>query len=402
LLFADWLEETGEAHPTLRAEFIRLQCALEKLSPGDEQFRTTQAREHDLFREIWPELVIPIRQHFQLTRNQFRSPEKPRPSFFTQWLGLNASQRLIESLNASGTTQIGLLPRETVDEIPFYPEGLKSIEFRRGFIDDLTISTHTTPNTELWSQFPFEIVPLRGLTLREGDWLESWAELPLIPKLKKLSLQFESHRGSPDAALNLFNFTEPLQLNELELYQIPFDRESLQQFLSSWLMRQLEIFRWTAHDPDELLLLAHQPVLSSLHTLDLSYSFCGSLGLHHLARATALTNLRTLDLSNASIGDTGIRALCRSQAFPGLRQLHLHGNRLTDSSARDLSQATWLAQLKVLNLSGNPEITERGASSLARDSHLHGLATLILNEPLKRTDALPALRERFGTALIFE
>src|SRR5687768_14661656 len=53
LVFADWLEEHGEAE---RAEFIRAQCELARLPPGDIRRVDLQIRERaliELNREAW-------------------------------------------------------------------------------------------------------------------------------------------------------------------------------------------------------------------------------------------------------------------------------------------------------------------------------------------------------------
>ena len=47
LVYADWLEERGNP----RGEFIRLQCALERMSQEDPRRESLQAREQELLAE---------------------------------------------------------------------------------------------------------------------------------------------------------------------------------------------------------------------------------------------------------------------------------------------------------------------------------------------------------------
>lgn len=403
LLYADWLEEQGDAEQQAQSEFIRLQCALEVLSPADERAPSMRRREQELFEQIWRALVRPLVNILGIHPSYVRSPERPKNNFLTNWLGFSTGSQLVDSLHARGESRLKLLPLETSEEHPhpfLYPASIVAIQFRRGFLDDLTVQPWERPDSSRWSRLFDECKP-RGLTLLEGDWLEVWAELPIIPRLKKLSFIYERPQGTADAVMSLFHFTDPLCLSELELHQAPFDRELLQQFFDSWLVRQLHTLRWTAQDPDEVLVFAHQQPLTRLHTLDLSHSLCHSLGVCHLASSRAFESLQVLDLSHCSVGDTGLRALARCGHFPNLRQLHLPENRLGEYSVRNLANGNGLGSLKLLNLAGNPKIDESAAYALAESVSLSSLETLIVDERLKPTDAGRALRERFGGGAIF-
>ena len=401
LVYADWLEEQGETERMIRAEFIRIQCALETMLPSNEQFRTLQEREQVLFRELWLTLLEPVRSSFDLSESQFRPPQRPRGgTFFSQLFGMTLRDRLLEQLHGSGSLEINLHPWHEDPQGPIFPSGLRSIAIRRGFIDDLIVCSDTKPEVGKWDRY-FQEHFLHGLTIRDGPLANLWASLPIIPQLRKLGFIFDSGSGSWDAVLNLFTFSEPLLLKELELFQAPIDRESLQQLVDSWIMEQLTTLRWSPRDPDEVLVLAESGKVQNLQTLDLSVGMCGSLGLHHLAKSSRFQKLETLDLSSSSIGDTGVRSLIRSQHLGSLRRLDLQENRLTDRALRDLS-TSFSEQLRILNVTGNRELTDAGASALASSSHLDSLELLVVNEALKRTDGGLALRERFGSRVVFE
>lgn len=400
LLYADWLEEQGDTEEQLRAEFIRVQCALERSTPADEQHRPMRQREQELFEQLWPILVRPLRTVFQLSESDFRSPERSKGNFFASWLGFATGNQLVESAHARGEPRLHLKPRSSTGEATLYPHSISMVSFRRGLLDDVTVRATSPPEPEMWDRISDEF-QLPGLTLLEGDWFEVWSELPIIPRLKKLSFIYERSQGTSDAVMNLFNFLEPLQLTELELYQTPFDRESLQQFFESWLFRQLHLLRWTPQDPDEVRVFSHQPSLTNLRTLDLSHSLCHSLGLNYLAASQAFESLETLDLSHSTIGDTGLRALAQSGRFPKLKQLYLQENRLGEYSIRSLANANNLGSLKVLNLVGNPKFGESCAYALSESKSLSSLETVIVDERLKLTDAGRALRERLGAGAVF-
>src|SRR5436189_132727 len=60
LVYADWLEEHGD---TARAEFIRVQCALARLSPLADEAPALRRREAELLaahRESWDRIVAEL------------------------------------------------------------------------------------------------------------------------------------------------------------------------------------------------------------------------------------------------------------------------------------------------------------------------------------------------------
>jgi uncharacterized protein (TIGR02996 family) len=51
LVYADWLQETGDAANVARAEFIRVQCRLAQLDAWDEAACALQEREKQLWKK---------------------------------------------------------------------------------------------------------------------------------------------------------------------------------------------------------------------------------------------------------------------------------------------------------------------------------------------------------------
>jgi uncharacterized protein (TIGR02996 family) len=62
LQYADFLDETGEPAHAARAEFIRVQCALEGMSKNDPRHDELRSREKALLRGHWREWFEPIRE----------------------------------------------------------------------------------------------------------------------------------------------------------------------------------------------------------------------------------------------------------------------------------------------------------------------------------------------------
>jgi uncharacterized protein (TIGR02996 family) len=68
LIFADWLEEHGQAD---RAEFIRLQCQLARMADKNPERSALTSRTDDLLRSHWDEWVGPFREIVGSRRDRY-------------------------------------------------------------------------------------------------------------------------------------------------------------------------------------------------------------------------------------------------------------------------------------------------------------------------------------------
>src|SRR5262245_35635466 len=69
LVYADWLEEHGDAD---RAEFIRVQGRLGGMAEDDERWPGLEARQHALFNRRWRDWVAPLESYIPNTLPEFR------------------------------------------------------------------------------------------------------------------------------------------------------------------------------------------------------------------------------------------------------------------------------------------------------------------------------------------
>ena len=69
LVFADFLEETGEELEIARAQFIRAQIAMTQLSPGSPEFRETDALQAQLLEIYRDEWIWDLPRHLHLGGN---------------------------------------------------------------------------------------------------------------------------------------------------------------------------------------------------------------------------------------------------------------------------------------------------------------------------------------------
>jgi uncharacterized protein (TIGR02996 family) len=127
LQYADFLDETGDPLFAARAEFIRVQCALETLRPENPQYFEMAKRERELLVSHWREWFRPVREAAGepefLPRNPFRFWRKSEDRF-----------RL---MNVPGLSD----PMNRVRRVFMIPTAISNYvyfaTFERGFIDHL-------------------------------------------------------------------------------------------------------------------------------------------------------------------------------------------------------------------------------------------------------------------------
>src|SRR5947209_4087839 len=87
LVYADWLQETGDPANVARAEFIRLQCELARLDEDDPRQRELARRPHTLLKQhraVWNSGLPKSLQRVQFVRgfpapSDARAPREPVP-----------------------------------------------------------------------------------------------------------------------------------------------------------------------------------------------------------------------------------------------------------------------------------------------------------------------------------
>ena len=90
-----------------------------------------------------------------------------------------------------------------------------------------------------------------------------------------------------------------------------------------------------------------------------------------------------------------------TETLTRLQRLDLEGNRISDNGVRLLAQSPLARQLVSLDLSRN-DIGPAGAQSLFQSTLFNGLRRLRLSFDEVSPWQVAALRDRFGSAVVFE
>lgn len=314
LVYADWLDEHGGEDDRPRAALIRAQCELERLADGDKRRKPRQREIAGLLKEHGETWTKPL-----------------------------------------ADAKIG-----------------QDWEFRRGFLEKLTISARAF--VPVAAQL-FQLAPMvRAITFPDAsNEVEDLADCPELANLREIDLDRMCACGGCRIDRELrYLFASP-QVANLTFLRVSRDRI----------------------DAEVAGALAAAPHLRNLRSLDLSGNPLGLEGVQAILSSTAFPRLTTLDLSSVPLQTSDIQALAKTPVPASLSTLSLCSNRIGVQGVRALAASPHLARLTTLNLRSN-RVGDAGAEALAASPHLAGLQVLDLRENEINDEAARSLRRRMG------
>jgi len=366
LIYADWLEENGQPD---RAEFIRLQVALERLEEDD--------------------------------------PRRP---------DLRERERLLRDANEH---------RWSADMIPL----VSGYVFRRGVIDSISVD----PNQFLSSGAAiFDLAPVRKVRFFEvRDRLVKLVQSPLLRNVRELDLTGNESLGDSGPIL-LGRSKHLVRLDTLSLSYTELGDKGLQALAESPVFAGLRALDISGNGQaggtarlglPGLRALANSPHLRQLDLLDVSGNYLSDSALRalldgptarHLSLLVAHTNRLgdagtaalagslvftkmaemdgAIDLRRVEMGPAGARALAECPAMKSVDRLDLEGNNLGDAGLVALTRSPHLTRLRVLSLREN-RISDDGARALARSPLMATLRELDMDDNLITRDSQDLLYE---------
>jgi uncharacterized protein (TIGR02996 family) len=337
LVFADWLDEHGDAQ---RAEFIRVQVELHRLDDGSPRRAELLARQQAL-----------------LAANE------------KAWCATLPKAR---GLGWKGWSR-GFPEAVWINSAKVFREQAAAV-FAAAPVQDLALGRQVTGRTLQHILASPLLARMTGLNLyhsRVADpGAEAIAACPHLAGLRDLSLIWCGIGPAGVIALARSPYLTGLQKLHLDYNHI---------------------------GEEGIRALAGSPLLAGIQILHLNSTDAGDAGVLELARSPHVGAVRELWLQRNGIGDVGMRALAASDRLAALESLDLYANRISDDGAAALASKTGLPALSELHL-GDNEITTTGALALARGTSLDGLKRLTFYSWSSQSgpEGVAALRERFG------
>jgi uncharacterized protein (TIGR02996 family) len=343
LVYADWLEETGDAVQSARAEFIRVQCELAELDEWDDRRPPLEEREQQLWKK-----------------------------YAKKW-----KAELPADLRKRGG-------------------------FRRGFpepsVRELTVDKFLALTPDYLAAAPLWNFHLLPNSRKLGDLISS----PNLLRVGTLDLQY--WLGRPEDAAGFVSSPHLRNLAALNVgYSRLGDRGLAELVAGSATLPRLRRLNLEANDLTDagMRVLADSPLVGQLQSLRLHLDRdIGTAGIKTLFRSTHATALRDLDLCYLELGAPLATTIAQSAPAFALRRLNIRGNRITAAGAEALAGWPELASIRVLDL-GFCRIGSEGVTSLVRSPHLGAVKTLWLIDSRADEPARNLARERFGEAVKF-
>jgi uncharacterized protein (TIGR02996 family) len=384
LVYADWLEENGQPE---RAEFIRVQIELARMTQWDRRRQPLTRREYELFARHGNRWSAPLIGH--VMRWQYRR------GFVEQVKASVAQLRgSAEILSASFPVRDLHVKYPEQNELPELAAVLNSI----GHIERLDLSHGRIGDEGLQVLLDSPAAP--GLHSLKLPWCEltddalrllagtkqlpALAEIDLsgnkalteaaianflatceLPKLSRIDWEYHAYDWSDRklAALGGSPLLPRLKVLTGTTYQPKTPDAAVTALLAQGRLDSVEHFRVRGVTLKDVEKLANNPSLRRVRCLDLSESAFGTDGVTALLASPLADSLEELRLRTCHIDSRGSRALARSERLAHLVYLDLANNSIGDGACRALADAQGLPNLQGLNLS-ETDLRTKGARAL--------------------------------------
>lgn len=386
LAYADWLTERDGPGDGERAEFIRLQCELERMAPWDQRRPAMQAREQRLFRqhgERWasedgPGLEdqrVPFRRGLPAEFEFYFNGEADVLARALESLPImrleleNFDPDEVSQLNVPALARVPELQANRLDDAGLdalaslpHLEGVRRLVLQWLHAGEAALRRFTA--SALFSR-------LEGLEIsrtgRAAHGLpEALTSSPARARLRRLALHGQALEPRDIEALTSARWDA---LAELSIVNEGLSGEAAKALARSANFPKLESLELTGDAgplirSDELpglrrLCLGGLPggaaaaldnlAARQLRFLDLRENGLSAEAVAALGRSAAAPHLEGLSLANNPLGVEGARALAEGD-FRSLRWLDLDGAQLGEGAGEALAGAAWLSGLAVLNL----------------------------------------------------
>lgn len=284
LVYADFLDEMCQPGAAARAEYIRVQCELERLPPGDERRAVLARRERRL-----------------------------RRKHADGWMA---------ELHAAHV----LAPHDAAEKRPVW-------QFRRGFLHSVKVVAQRFAGV---AETLFRLAPtVRAVRLTQGSGaVASVLSSPLLARVAELELSQMCTCGRCPILNELRTlFASPLVANlaRLTVARNRIDPETVTTLVSSPHLTRLQALDLSqnALGLAGVRVLAAARGFADLRELNLSDNRISATGGRVIAVAPWLSGLRVLNLSRNRLTDTSGRALLNAEFGDGLLRLELRNNEFS-------------------------------------------------------------------------
>lgn len=399
LVYADWLEKRGDP----RGEFIRIQCALAKLSSTDPRWVDLAKRERELlntYESLWAAPLAGLVEGWRFRRG------------FVEEVNLSARSFIAGAESIFRTAPIQGVRLGNLFELSPHWEGpprsgywRDDEEFRRV---EAQFQHVLCEGMQMIAACPW-LARIKRLDL-SGDRItdavvQELSQSPYLSQLVELDLA-----PNEMGAAGFISLAYSPHLPSLSrLYcDSRIGAENLAEFSSSPLAARLTVFDLA--DDEEVM--SGYPQLARLCGNFMEHKM-GDAGVEALISSSRLAGLTSLDLSYNGITAKGAQALAACPQLSNLRRLDMEYNFIGPEGADALANSPYLSNLTKLDLCVDNAVGRKGAQAILNSPYLRELRDLWLDLKYLTNGALyldhneysdeviEALKRRLGGRLHF-
>jgi uncharacterized protein (TIGR02996 family) len=329
LRFADYLDESLDPALAARAEFIRVQCALDHLPESDPSFVNLARRERELLDANWRIWMRPI---CQALGEPLPVPKLQRS--WGEWM-----RRRFRNVNQSHVQRLelfwgsGLRPTHMIAHLPPPQQNrfFRSARFARGFVTSAFLNARPSSNSTYLDRL-FERTPISHLGLIGFDRsaIQYLVQKRWLRRLRKLNLAISASH----ILIDLIDAPDACFISSIELYGRRDEANSTLLLLSEANTLQPEEigFRDFTMNGDDLRALADSPFMARSKRLKLDGVSFDESALVYLLEQTLIEHLELLGSTTAHTGPQISDRL--RERFPRLK---LSAERLSDVEIETLT-----------------------------------------------------------------
>lgn len=291
----------------------------------------------------------------------------PRGEFIKVQVELARLDPESEAADALALREKALLASYGAQWIDPIADGLIDWTFRRGFVEDVTLSA------EALLQYGDNLVstePVRAIRVVDpGGAIEELSKSTFLERIVRLTIGSDDGDAEPigeEGLRELADSPHLANLRELAFGMEQFEEDGLAGLgHASWLgsLTRLSLSGNAAGDEALQSFLA-EATLTRLERLDLAATGAQSGAIMSLARSRAANTLRELILTDNQIGVPGLDALTGAGVLPQLVVLDLAATGLEPGNLAPLCRSALLARLTKLSIAHNRKLTPDDLSAL--------------------------------------
>ncbi len=331
LRYADYLDESLDPAAAVRAEFIRVQCALEHVPESDPSFVDLARRERELLNANWRVWMRPI----CLALGE-PMPVPPLHRSWGEWM-----RRRFRDGNQSQAQRLDLFwgsgPRATHMIARFPPlqqnRFFRSASFAGGLVTKAFLNARPSNNSTYLNRL-FERTPISHLGLSGFDRsaIQNLVQKCWLRRLRKLNLAISASH----ILIDLIDAPDACFIRSFDLYHRRDEANSTLLLLSEANTLQPEEvgFRDFAMNGDDMRALADSPFMARSKRLKLDGVSFDESALVYLLEQTLIERLELLGLTTAHTGPQISDRL--RERFPRLK---LSADRLLDVEIETLTSS---------------------------------------------------------------